>query len=119
MVVGIGIAGYNRIQKEKRVRRIILAEKYDPRKSDKIALTIKDMLVQGNAIEKFKKLKEKYGTINAIEWSNNVAYPVVLREGVFIKKCIREMGGKEEDWVKLTNLALLYYDGEVFGSGSE
>lgn len=96
-----------------------MTEKYDKRKSDKIALTIKDMLIQGNAIKKFKRLKKEYGTIDAIEWVNNVAFPVSLREGVYIRKCIREMGGKEEDWVKLTNLALLYYDGEVFGPGSE
>lgn len=100
-----------------------MTDKYDKRKSDKIALAVLDMLKGGDVLEKFKEYKEVYGKIDVVEsrenYPDNVLFPISLREGIFIRKCIREMGGKEWDWKKYVNMAILYEEGEVFGSGSE
>lgn len=96
-----------------------MTQKFDNRKSDPIALKILEIIRKGGVVEKFKKFKKEYGTVDITEWSENIAYPVTLREGVYLRDCIRKMGGNEWDWVKYINLALLYDEGEVFGSGSE
>ena len=100
-----------------------MTENYDKRKSDKIALTILKLLKEGDVLEKFKEYRDLYGKIDIIEnrdeYPDNVLFPISLREGLFIRRAIREMGGKEWDWKKYVNMAILYDEGEVFGSGSE
>lgn len=87
----------------------------DKRRSDKIALAILEMLKEADGIiEKFKLYKETYGKVDVVEEKNNVLYPVSLREGIFIRKCIRKMGGNEWDWKKYIGLAMIYDEDKTF-----
>jgi hypothetical protein len=80
----------------------------NPQKSDQVALKILNALKAENLVNHFKKLKEDYGTYDAIRKDGNVLYPVSLREGVFLRKFIRDMGEDEWRWKEKLGLAMMY-----------
>lgn len=92
---------------------------FDTRKSDQTALSLLRSLKDANLVERFIKLRKEYGRFDAIERKGNVLYPITLREGVYLRSFLRELGEDEWKWKEKLGIAIMYYEHpEKIGSGT-
>lgn len=95
------------------------ADNFDNRKSDQVAIKLLEAIENAGLVDHFKKLKEKHGRYDALQKDGNVLYPVVLREGLFIRNFIKQLGGDEWKWQEKLGMALMYHDkGDSIGAFS-
>lgn len=95
------------------------ANNFDNRKSDKVALKLLEAIENAGLIDHFKNLKKKYGRYDALQRDGNVIYPVVLREGLFIRRFLENMGVDSSKWKEKLGMAMMYHDkGDSIGSFS-
>lgn len=92
------------------------ADNFDSRKSDQVAMKLLEAIENAGLVEHFKKLKDKYGRYDALQKEGNVLYPVVLREGMFIRRFLENMGVDSNQWTEKLGMAIMYYDNKNSGN---